>query len=69
MFTTHIPLWTQELMGILRPLLPPNSYLAGGTALALHLDHRSSYDLDIYSPQEFDEQSILQRFETGKDCR
>jgi len=50
-------------MGILSPLLPHNSYLAGGTALALHLDHRSSFDLDIYSPMEFDVQDVVQRFE------
>jgi len=63
MFANHIPLWTQELMGLLSPLLPKNSYLAGGTALALHLDHRSSFDLDIYTPEEFDTQEIIQKFE------
>ena len=63
MFTDKIPAWTQELMELLGSLLPPNTYLAGGTALALHLDHRSSYDLDLYSPQEFDEQMIAQKFE------
>ncbi|MEP7166570.1 MAG: nucleotidyl transferase AbiEii/AbiGii toxin family protein [Candidatus Woesebacteria bacterium] len=63
MFTDKIPDWTQELMDLLGPLLPPNTYLAGGTALTLHLNHRSSFDLDLYSPQEFNEQLILQRFE------
>ncbi|HEX9817340.1 MAG TPA: nucleotidyl transferase AbiEii/AbiGii toxin family protein [Patescibacteria group bacterium] len=64
MFTDKIPSWTQQLMGLLAPLLSPDSYLAGGTALALHLNHRSSYDLDIYTPRKFDEQLILQKFET-----
>lgn len=63
MFTNKIPNWTQELMGLLGPLLPPNTYLAGGTALALYLNHRSSFDLDFYSPHEFNEQLVLQRFE------
>lgn len=29
-------------------------YLAGGTALALHLGHRLSYDLDFFSSEGFD---------------
>jgi len=50
-------------MGLLVPLLPPNTYLAGGTALALHLNHRRSFDLDLYSPQEFEAQLYLQLLE------
>src|SRR3989338_11094472 len=30
-------------------------YLAGGTALALHLGHRTSVDFDFYTPEKFDE--------------
>jgi hypothetical protein len=29
----------------------PDGYLAGGTALALQLNHRRSYDLDVFSPK------------------
>lgn len=36
-----------------------NSYLAGGTALALQLGHRVSEDLDFFTTQEFDEQQLL----------
>lgn len=64
MFTAKITNWAQQLMGLLGPLLPPNTYLAGGTALTLHLNHRTSYDLDLYAPQQFNEQQIIQRFET-----
>lgn len=35
-------------------------YLAGGTALALQLGHRTSVDFDFYAPEKFDEM----RFET-----
>jgi predicted nucleotidyltransferase component of viral defense system len=35
------------------------SYLAGGTALALQLGHRISYDLDFFTEEEFDEQMLL----------
>ncbi len=34
------------------------SYLAGGTALALHLGHRISVDLDFFTLHVFDEKSL-----------
>ena len=34
-------------------------YLAGGTALALHLGHRRSIDLDFFSAQPFDEDRLI----------
>jgi len=40
-----------------------NAYLAGGTALALQLGHRLSYDLDFFTPLEFDEQLLLPEIE------
>jgi hypothetical protein len=33
--------------------LPENSFLFGGTALALHLGHRRSVDLDFFTLTEF----------------
>jgi len=44
--------------------LPPNSYLGGGTAIALHLGHRQSVDLDWFTPNEFDEKMWQMRWET-----
>lgn len=41
-----------ELVG--RTPLATRFYLAGGTAIALHLGHRHSYDLDFFSPAPFD---------------
>lgn len=35
-----------------------NAYLAGGTALALQLGHRVSFDLDFFTPKEFDYRSV-----------
>lgn len=40
------------------------SYLAGGTALALHLGHRFSFDLDFFTPQVFDENILSSELET-----
>lgn len=37
------------------------AYLAGGTALALQLGHRYSYDLDFFSPEKFDERIAIQQ--------
>lgn len=34
-------------------------YLAGGTALALHLGHRRSRDFDLFRPKDFDPQELL----------
>lgn len=36
-------------------------YLAGGTALALHLGHRISADLDFFSQESFDESLLTQK--------
>lgn len=33
-------------------------YLVGGTAIALHLGHRRSFDFDLFSPKPFDNRSI-----------
>lgn len=47
-----------------------NFYLAGGTALALHLGHRTSLDLDFYTRSHFDAVSLYQRTERvfGEDA-
>lgn len=37
-------------------------YLAGGTALALHFGHRTSQDLDFYTPEHFNAQVIYKQF-------
>ena len=39
------------------PLLPPDAYLGGGTAIAVHLRHRQSRDLDFFfhEPVDLDE--------------
>lgn len=33
-------------------------YLAGGTALAIHFEHRLSFDLDFFTPKTFDEKKL-----------
>ena len=43
-----------------------NWYLAGGTALALSTGHRSSVDLDFFTPKKFNNNLLLNHF-TGAD--
>ncbi|PIV02078.1 hypothetical protein COS55_00635 [Candidatus Shapirobacteria bacterium CG03_land_8_20_14_0_80_40_19] len=40
-----------------------NIYLAGGTALALHLGHRSSLDFDFYTKSHFDSVMLYKKIE------
>jgi predicted nucleotidyltransferase component of viral defense system len=43
------------------------AYLAGGTALALRLGHRQSFDLDFFTQKKFDERVIeMQLTQTGQ---
>ncbi len=44
--------------------LVKKSYLAGGTALALHLGHRYSFDLDFFTRTVFDEKTLLSELKT-----
>lgn len=43
------------------------AYLAGGTGLALQLGHRRSVDLDFFLEQPFDEENLLQSFQSMPD--
>lgn len=40
-----------------------NFYLAGGTALALHLGHRTSLDFDFYNQRHFDSVLVYEKIE------
>lgn len=42
-------------------ILPRGTYLAGGTALALQLGHRLSYDFDFFTAQPFREMMLIQK--------
>jgi len=42
----------------LRDLLPPGTYLAGGTAVALRFQHRRSEDLDFFTTEYFSPEEL-----------
>jgi predicted nucleotidyltransferase component of viral defense system len=46
-----------KLLGV--QMLPRGFYLAGGTALAIHLSHRISVDLDWFTPDAFQDGMML----------
>lgn len=52
-FADVLPGGTSEAWGRLAPFLPPDAYLVGGTALAIHLRHRVSRDLDFFTERAF----------------
>ena len=65
-----LPKATQQALLYLRssPILKGTRwYLAGGTALALHLGHRKSVDLDFFlSGQSFNEEALLRKLVSTK---
>ena len=62
MFEQVLPGNTKAVLALLEQSeIIEKAYLAGGTALALQLGHRISYDLDFFTPIEFDEKTLLPR--------
>ncbi|MEA1927726.1 MAG: nucleotidyl transferase AbiEii/AbiGii toxin family protein [Candidatus Auribacterota bacterium] len=70
MFEEVLPGKTKAILALLgKSETIRDAYLAGGTALALQLGHRISYDLDFFTPEEFDEQMLLPRLKKIADFR
>lgn len=65
MFTGTLPLSAQKSLALLGQFkcLPKNTYLAGGSGLALHLGHRVSVDFDFFTPHAFDQRKIAKILE------
>ena len=60
MFEYALPGNTKTILALLeKSEIIQNAYLAGGTALALQLGHRISYDLDFFTTKEFNEELLL----------
>lgn len=60
MFTRTLSLNAQNALALLgkTKVLPKGTYLAGESALALHLGHRISLDFDFFTPVNFDEKKL-----------
>ena len=62
MFEQVLPGKTKAILAVLgESEVIKKAYLAGGTALALQLGHRISYDLDFFSLEEFNEERLLSK--------
>jgi predicted nucleotidyltransferase component of viral defense system len=60
MFTKALPPTTLQGLKLTKEIQGLKSaYLAGDTALTLHLGHRLSEDLDFFTPKEFSELSLI----------
>ena len=55
----------EKQIGVLKKIksIPKDCYLAGGTALALQLGHRTSLDFDFYTKNYFETELILKNFQ------
>ena len=49
-----LPAATRHAWETLKRVLPPSAYLVGGTAIAVHLGHRESRDLDFFVSDDTD---------------
>lgn len=60
MFTRTLSVNTQNALALLgkTDVLPQKTYLAGGSALALHFGHRISVDFDFFTPKHFKEKKL-----------
>ena len=54
---------TAQTWEIVRSVVPPSSYLVGGTAVAVHLQHRISRDLDFFLAEDTDLDALRRRLE------
>lgn len=65
MFTTVLSKTAQTALAVLgkSKLLPEKTYLAGGSALALHFGHRISIDFDFFTPSHFKGKEIVKKIE------
>jgi hypothetical protein len=51
----------RRALELIAPIVPAGTYLAGGVAVALRCGHRTSLDLDLFTPHELDSQSLAER--------
>lgn len=62
MFTGTLSANAQDALAILgKNNLPPDTYLAGGSALALLFGHRLSLDFDFFTPRSFNYNAVAKQ--------
>src|SRR5690606_11919308 len=53
-----LPAETRQAWTLVARVLPSGSYLVGGTALTVHIQHRVSKDLDFFTSAPFDAEEL-----------
>ena len=67
MFKKTLPRKTKNILALLaKSHLLKDAYLAGGTACALYLGHRVSYDLDFFTQRKFNPLSLVNKLSKVK---
>lgn len=63
MFTETLPATAQASLAVLgkSKVLPLQTYLAGGSGLALYLGHRISIDFDFFTPEHFNQETLASK--------
>ena len=59
---------TKKILPVFKNL-KKDFYLAGGTGLALQLNHRRSYDLDFFSTEHFEPNKVFNQLEKQENLR
>ena len=60
-----LPADTAQAWEAIAPTIPPTAYLGGGTALAVHLHHRVSRDLDFFFHQQIDLDALTRELQSA----
>lgn len=61
------PRWQEAVTTLERAGATEGFYLAGGTGLALQLGHRTSVDLDLFTPRPFDALAVRDALRLGPE--
>lgn len=70
MFTKTLSGKAQKSLALLgKNILPKGTYMAGGSALALHFGHRISVDFDFFTPLSFSSSSLAEKLKTFGDFK
>lgn len=71
MFDQVLPGNTKKYLALLakKNILPAETYLSGGTAAALQLGHRISYDLDFFTSKKFEIERVLEELKNTNEFK
>ena len=54
-----------DVIASIAPALEPGTYLVGGVAIGVKLRHRTSLDVDLFVPQDFEPSALFERIHSA----